>query len=147
MTMLTIRKRADRSVGERVRRSNPDTGEAYLSDPASDNPDEHSPWPLAGVEIADPPQATTISTAKVDEGIGEGWAELIGERVVRRPAGPPTAPWSQRHTFVQADELVFHTMTGDIRYRVVHQPDVHEDQAEPSGRRVDHFYGLERIDG
>jgi hypothetical protein len=146
MGMLVFRKLADRSVGERVRRYHPVTGQAYLSDPASHDPEVHSPWPLAGVRIDDPPQQTTVSARKVAEGVAQGWVELVDVQLVHAPGGPAEDQWRVTHTFQQASHIIFHTVDGDVRYRVVGQPGKHEDPAQPSGFRVDWFYALERVD-
>lgn len=167
MSLLTFRKLADKSTGQRVKRYHPLTGEAYLVDPddpidpaveaaVAGLPDQlqrvvlaaaasPKPWPLAGVEIVDPPEETTVSTTKVAEGVREGWCTLVDERLEHRPAGPESDPWRQTHTFRQAAEVVFHTVAGDIRYRVAEQPDKYE--YEDGSISVDWFYRLERIDG
>lgn len=159
MGLLTIRKLADRSAGERVRRFDPETGVAYLADPAGDDPAQPAPWPLAGIVLENPPEQTSISTSKVAEGVAEGWIELVGVNVVHRPGGPAADPWrsGSTHTFVQAEEIVFKTVAGPVRYKVVHQPDKYAAEGDDTTKvtpgmyaagatRVDHFYGLERID-
>ena len=127
---LRLRKVADRSAG----------GEG--------------PHPLAGIRILDdpPPQSPSPSTTVVDNGVREGWIIREGERPVSRPAGPPHAPFADTHTFVHADALVFKTLDGDVRYRVVGQPDKYGPDGEPvesyegvdlSGCDVRWFYQLE----
>ena len=74
-------------------------------------------------------------------------------------------------TFVQAQAIVFHTLDGDVRYRVTHNPDKYADDSTVGERnmpnddnshgddtpvtdemyasgqtRVDHFYDLVRED-
>jgi hypothetical protein len=160
---LSIRKVADKSVGSRVRRYDPVTGQPKLVNP--DTPgEEHEPWPLAGVEfVGDPPEQTTVATRYVDNAIAQGWATRVNERPVVRPAGPTMGDWNSSHSgsphvFLHADEVVFHTTSGDVRYKVTHQPDKYvadgnertkmtADHYEAGNSRVDHFYGLERIDG
>lgn len=88
---------------------------------------------LAGVRIkGDPPPTPAPSTTVVDNGVREGWITREGERAVVRPAGPPGAPLSGTHTFVHADALVFRTLDGDVRYRVVGQPDKYGPDGEPA---------------
>lgn len=156
-TVLHVRKLADRSEGERVVRFDPVTGERKLVNP--DTPgDDHEPWPLAGVEIVgEVPERTTVSTRWLDTAVDEGWARREGERLVRRPAGPPTRRWAvDPHTFVHADEVVLSTVDGEVRYRVTHQPDKYVADGDDDtpmtpehyaagNSRVDHFYGLERV--
>lgn len=152
-SILTIRKLADRTTGERVVAYDPQTGAKRLVNPATPG-DEHEPWPIAGVQIVGaPPQTTSVSTAWVATGVGEGWITREGERLVHRPAGPAADKWRATHTFVHADALVLHTVDGGVRYRVTRQPDkytVDNDEAPvtdwvyASGQtRVDWFYGLE----
>lgn len=126
---LRIRKLADTSSGERVKRYHPETGEAYLADPSSwraDDPSTHvaSPWPFAGIRVeGDAPKASRIPTSFVDRGIAEGWLELEGSRVVHRPGGPPEQPWRVTHTFMHGDAIVLKTVDGDVRYAIVENPD------------------------
>lgn len=119
--VLTVRKLADKTTGERVVRFDPATGEKRLVNP--DTPgDEHEPWPLAGVQIEDPPDETTASTTFVNAGVAEGWIDLVGSRVQHAPGGPPADQWRVTHTFIEADRLVFHTVDGDLVYDVVANP-------------------------
>lgn len=144
---LRIRKLADTTAGERVTRWNPDTGEKYLMNPATGEPE---PWPLAGVQVeGDPPDACRVSTGFVDAAVADGWMERVGERVVHRPGGPRAKPWQETHTFVHCDELVMHLVDGDLRYRVTGQPDKYHggpegsDAVEDPDAEVRHFYTLE----
>jgi hypothetical protein len=138
---LRVRKLADKSQGTRVVRYHPETGERHLVNPATNEPE---PWPFAGLAIeGNLPKVTSVSTTFVNRGRAEGWLELVGEKVVHREGGPPEDPWRVTHTFVHASALVLKTVDGAVRYRVVHQPDKHDDADEPSGKRVDWFYGLE----
>lgn len=176
---LSIHKLADKSDGERVVRHHPLTGERVLVRPetvAADGFDYErmtpEPWPLAGVEIDDPPKECRISTAQVAVGVSEGWISLEGEDRVFRPSGPSANPWgAPPHVFNQAKAIVFHTIHGDIRYVVTHQPDKYVDERvfKPGEResvpeisvkadakevtdeiyaggqtRVDHFYDLKQ---
>lgn len=84
---------------------------------------DHEPWPSAGIELIDPPKHLRIGTGKVSQGRAEGWLTVEGESVVHRPGGPREEPWRVTHTFAQVDALVFHTVHGDVRYRVVGNPD------------------------
>lgn len=126
---LKIRKLADKSSGDRVRRFDPVTGNGYLTDPATWDLADRStwlevPWPLAGITVeGDAPKVTRVPASFVTKGMREGWLELEGYRVVHRPGGPPDDPWRVTHTFVQGDTLVLHTVDGDVRYRVVESPD------------------------
>ncbi|HEY4612511.1 MAG TPA: hypothetical protein VII11_05975, partial [Bacteroidota bacterium] len=126
---LRIRKLADKSSGERVKRFDPVTGESYLVDPNKYDLNDSSthvsePWPFLGVvPEGDLPKRTAVSTSFVNKGVAEGFITLEGREVVHRPGGPVDDPWRVTHTFVQADAVVFHFMDGDVRYRVVNQPD------------------------
>lgn len=129
---------------------------------------------LAGISFAgpaiDPPYETKITPRKVREGIRDGWLSVEGEQIVHRPGGPPDDVWRVTHTFRHYTALVFHTLDGDVRYRVVHQPDKYADRAEATrpdavepfagdddtpvtaemyaagATRVDHYYTLQRED-
>lgn len=167
---LVVRKHADKSTGERVVRFDPVTGEKKLVNPATPG-DDHEPWPLAGITLEVAPERTTVTTQLVAQGISEGWLTAEGQRPVVRPAGPTqdilaSSHTGQPHLFVHADRLVFHTLTGDVAYRVVHQPDKYADHDQATwpdqvdafagdddtpvtpeiyaagATRVDHFYGL-----
>ncbi len=153
MQTLKVRKLADTRGQERVVRYDPETGERRLVNPATGRPE---PWPLLGVVIdGDTPAACDVPTSWVDRGRREGWIVLEGERAVVRPGGPPENPYlvdatkGIPHVFVHADAVVLKLMDGDVRYRVVHQPDKYHDG--PAGTdavgdptaRCDHFYGLE----
>lgn len=146
MSILTVRKHADSSVGERVKRWDPDTGESFLVNPATG---AREPWPLLGVSIVgDPPAETTVASAFVDRARSEGWLSLENERAVVRPAGPPGQPYAKQHTFVHADAVVLHLMDGDLRYRVTRNPDKWHDGPEGTDAvgdptaTVENFYTL-----
>lgn len=145
MEVLVVRKLADRTVP--VARFDQATGEP-LADP--------EPYTFAGLRIENPggaPAATSVSTAFVNRGRVEGWLSVEGEEVVHRPSGPAAAPWSTPpHTFTHHDVIVLHTIDGDVRYRVVHQPDKYaadryelptDAQYAAGETRVDWFYTLE----
>lgn len=124
-----VRKLADKSSGERVKRFDPVTGEAYLADPETwdaDDPSTHvpTPWPSLGVVVeGELPQQTALNTGFVTKAVAEGWAELENRNIVHRPGGPAEDPWRVTHTFVQADSITFHLANGDVKYRVVQNPD------------------------
>ena len=165
MEMLRVRKLADRS-GDRVDRYHPLTGQKVLLDPGSDAyreveeavaalglvlEEQHEPWPFAGLAFeGDAPAQTAANTTFVDRGVFEGWITREGERVVHRPGGPAEKPYAVTHTFVHADALVFHMVDGDVRYRVVEQPDKYHSGPEGTDApgdptaEVRHFYTLER---
>lgn len=164
---LKIQKIADRTGQERLVRFDPITGEKKLVNPATEG-DDHEPWPLAGVVLLEAPDETTVSTTYVAEARNEGWVTLEDETVVVRPAGPAADPWKgDPHVFHQCAVIVFHTLDGDVRYRVTHQPDKYacaEDATFPDqvpaktktdnetpvtpelyaagATRVDNFYGI-----
>src|SRR4051794_9879076 len=107
MKPLRIRKIADKTAGERVRRFNAETGEPFLINPATGDPE---PWPLLGLEVvdsngakSDPPKNTRVPTKWVVRGSAEGWLTLVGERLVHRPGGPVEDPYRITHTFTHAD--------------------------------------------
>ena len=141
MTAFTIHKLADRS-GRRVmvegRMVNPDT-------PGTD----HEPWPLAGVGcVGEPPATLEISQKKVMEGKREGWITCEGEEVVHRPGGPADNPWQVTHTFLQLTALVFHFVSGDVRYKVMHNPDKYVEGKSAKAKVTDEIYaaGQTRVD-
>lgn len=153
---LTIRKLADKTTGERVTRYDQETGAKKLVNPATDG-DDHEPWPLAGVEaVGEVPAEVDFPTHFVARGKAEGWITLEGEEVVHRPGGPPDNVWAVTHTMVQAQEIVLHLASGDVRYKVVHQPDKYvaegtdktkvSDELYAAGQtRVDYFYGCKLV--
>lgn len=167
MPGLTIRKVADMSAARQVK-YDPDTGERYLADPATGQP---SPRPLVGINLEDAPDKVRVSTNIISGGVAEGWAELVNPTPVVRPAGRTMAEWNSSqtgtpHTFIHADAIIFHTLDGDVTYKVAHQPDKyvdpdaasHPDRVtkfkrgdkvkvtpeiyEAGATRVDHFYDL-----
>lgn len=129
--VMVVRKFADRTGGERIVRFDPVTGEKKLVNPATPG-DAHEPWPLAGVQLIDPPDECVVSSRWVADAAREGWVTREGTRIVTRPAGPANVPDVENHLFVHADALVFHTVDGDVRYRVVRQPDKYA--ADEQGR-------------
>ena len=73
--------------------------------------------------VTGPPDKATMSMGLAQQGEAEGWLTLENLRPVHRPGGPAAQPWRITHTFLHADALVLHTVDGDVRYRVVRQPD------------------------
>lgn len=143
---LVRRKLADTSDGERVKRFDPETGEAYLADPATwdrDNPGtwEPKPWPSAGFEIVGgPPRKLRVPTSSLAAWKAEGFAIVEGETVEHAPGGPAENEWKVTHTFVHVKAFTLKTVNGDYRYTVTQQPGKYADKGEPSGQRVDWFY-------
>jgi hypothetical protein len=117
--------------------------EKILVNPATPGLD-HEPWPFAGISIndGDPPKRCSLSTAKVAEGREEGWIEVEGEELVHRPGGPAANPWASTHTFVQFETLIFKTLHGDVRYRVVRNADKEGEAGDPEAE-VRWYYELE----
>jgi hypothetical protein len=169
MEGLKIRKLADKSEGERItvpvletvelrngEKVQVHTGQVKLVNPDTPGVD-HEPWPLAGVKLEIAPDECRLSTSFVDRGINEGWLEGFGESLIRRPAGPADNPTRAWHYFTHYDELVFHTVDGDVTYRVTRQPDKYvegdetgvmsvTDEFYRSGEtQVDHFYAVEKV--
>lgn len=153
---LRLRKLADRSEGSRITRYDPQTGAKKLVNP--DTPGEdHEPWPLAGVQILDDPLPRTcrLSTGLVAQAAHEGWMTIEGGEMVHRPGGPPEDPWRVTHSLRHADELIIHTVDGDVRYTVTRQPDKYVEDGSnkkvtteiyESGQTiVDKFYDLKLV--
>lgn len=162
---LQIHKLADTSSGERVVRYDEVTGEKKLVNPATPG-NEHEPWPLKGVRIANdggPSAKCNVSQRYVSTAVSEGWMTRVNERAVVRPAGRTQAHLESSqtgtpHVFIHADEIHIKTLDGDVKYRVIHQPDkyaatggdkkkVTPEMYEAGETRVDWFYGLELING
>lgn len=124
MPLLRIRKVADKSV-EHVTVNDPQTGRTVYVNTQTGQSVQSKP--LLGVQPeGDLPEECSVSVSFVQRAIAEGWAHADNERVVYRPSGPAHDKWNAAyppHTFVHADAIVFHFLTGDVRYRVVHQPD------------------------
>jgi hypothetical protein len=128
---LRVRKLADYSVGTRVRRFNPDTGEPHLVNPETGQPE---PWPLLGLEIeGEPPSECSVPTSWVTRGSAEGWLEVVKPSVVHRPGGPPEDPWRVTHTFPHAEAIILKCLDGDVRYDVVRQPDKYTSAHKSAG--------------
>lgn len=155
----------------RKRAGEPGSG-VHHTDPATGQP---SLRPFAGAEFADERGRTTVngepdggplpapkmlrlSTTYVSQ---EPWIELVNVRPVTVPSGPAGNPWNGQqppHTFLQADEVVLHMLSGDFRYKVVHQPGKYEGAVHVDGdhaatdvtgnpdTHVDWFYDLDLIE-
>lgn len=140
LALLSIRKLADTSVGERVKGYDPMTGEPALINPATGMPEA---WPLAGIKIeGEAPRLTRVPMRWVQNGRAEGWIRFEGERIEHAPAGPPSAPWSRTHTFIAGDRIVLLTVDGEVVYDIVRNPGKYPDGTELSGSRVDWFYEM-----
>lgn len=144
MEILRIRKLADRTTGRREVRYHPRTGEPYLMNP--DTPgDDPEPWPLRGVRFEDePPGESCVPMRYIQRAVTEGWVKLVGEKIIHEPGGSASNPWQVTHTFVQAKKIIFKTVDGDITYRVLANPGKYDDSNEPSGKRVDWVFHIER---
>lgn len=158
--LLRIRKLADTSGGRRVPRYNPLTGEKVLVDPDSpqtrtvNDPEtgdsltvfEEQRWPLLGIRIeGEAPERCDVSMRYVEAAESEGWMRLEGKRVVHRSGGPKKNPWRVTHTFVHADAIVIDTVDGEVRYRVVENPDKWPDEKNEEtgfGGEVRWYYEL-----
>ena len=148
-----VRKLADKSSGERVKRFDPVTGDSYLADPETWNFEDKStwipnPWPLVGVVIeGEAPKKTALNTGFVNKAVADGWAELENRKIVHRPGGPEDDPWRVTHTFVQADSILFHFYDGDLKYNILSNPDKwpaqKNDFDEGFGGEVNWFYVVE----
>lgn len=153
---LTLRKLADKSVGERVAMLDAN-GARILVNP--DTPGEdHESWPLVGVKILDDPvpDSCRLSTNIVEQGKYEGWISVEGEVMVHRPGGPPDNPWRLTHSLWHVDTVVIHTVDGDVRYEVTRQPDKYVEDGsdddevtyeiyENGQTVVDKFYDLKLV--
>lgn len=143
---LVLRRLADKSGEERVVRYDSVTGESMLLDPKTCNVDdpstwEHTPWPEAGIAFeGDPPKRARVPTSTVSRGLAEGWIEIKGLRPVHRPGGPPADPWKVTHTFSHYDTITFHTVDGDVTYKVVRQPDKYVANKPDSAKVTDAIY-------
>jgi len=94
------------------------------------------PLPLAGIRLIAAPDETGVSTNLVETGQSEGWISVTGANPVVRPAGPKDNKWLKTHTFIHLDTITFHTVDGDVEYKVVHQPDKYADDRVPDERHM-----------
>lgn len=144
---LTVRKLADRSEGERIPgllvpatavTADPDNPNLVFVNPAGSekilfNPAtpvvEHEPWPLAGIRVeGDPPKHLRVPLSTVQQWRRESLLTVEGARYVIRTGGPPEQPDQVLHHFLHADTLVLHTVDGNLRWRVVENPDKWPDE-------------------
>lgn len=87
---------------------------------------------IYGQGIGTPPQVTGIGQRAADLAELEGWLTRVNPTVLTAPGGPVERPLAKVHTFVPADEIVFHTLDGDVRYRVTRQPGKYDGDGSPS---------------
>lgn len=162
MAGLVLRKLADQT-GERVAITNPLTGvrELYEPDNASILRErlaqvfdgiEPSPYPFLGLRIENdggPPGQTAVSKDLVAQGRAEGWLSTVPEEVepTFRSSGPrDNAFGAPPHVFLHYQQVIFHTVEGDVVYAVTENPDKWPDEKEGAagfGGEVRHFYELQ----
>lgn len=161
MANLSIRKLADPDA-ERTKLFDPLTGEAILLEPAdaevlaeqlrpileSVTP---SPRPFLGIKVeGEAPRRAKLPVSFVTRGVAEGWIETEGGEVVHRSSGPPEDPWGPpAHSFMHYDSITLKTVDGDVRYRVVENPDKWPEEKVDGagfGGEVRHFYEV-ALDG
>lgn len=106
------------------------------------------PYPFAGLKLLTEPKRCHLPVQWVAQGAAEGWLEIEGERIEHRPGGPLEDRWRVTHTFVHADAIVLKTVDGDVRYRVLNNPDKYVDSDDPSEAVTDEHYaaGNTRVD-
>lgn len=140
--MLTLRKRADRSKGERVVRFDEETGERKLVNPATPGTD-HEPWPLAGVElVGDAPKQHNFADSFVARALRDGYLEFKNPRAeVTEVDGVQYS----RNPVVTGDEIVLNLATGKLRYRVVEPPGRYRDK--DGSVRESHEYRCRLVKG
>lgn len=124
----------DQREGLRVRKLAGEPGSGlYHRDHITGEP---AKYPLAGVQFVDTqglrsdvvPKQITVPHDYVDR---EPWIELVGVTAAVRPAGPAENPWAKKHNFTHVEELILHTVHGDLRYKVVRQPDKYGADGQP----------------
>lgn len=98
-----------------------------------------------------PPKITGTGMRYVADAEAEGWITRVNPSLYVAPGGTVDNPASVVHTFVGADELVFHTLDGDVRYKVTRQPGKYLDgkptQVVGDPRAEVHFdYRLELVE-
>lgn len=87
-----------------------------------------APKPLAGIRIGSiddhstPPRVTGTSVKNAEAGMSEGWLSLVDPQPVVFACGPAGKPFAKTLTFVHASAVVFHTLDGDVTYRVTRNP-------------------------
>lgn len=137
------------------------------ADKTGPDPEEGQSWPIAGLEIVgDPPAEFDLPANWVRRMADRGLAKLENMKVVERPSAPDPDEVdgsaavsdahllsdSAPHKFLHADAIVLDTTThGEVRYRVLAQPDKYVDSDDPTdpvtidqyvagNTRVDNFY-------
>lgn len=154
---LEIRMLADKSQGERVARFNEISGERYLLNPETGQPE---PWPLLGLEVRGEgaPRFWKVPTSFVTRGQAEGFITVHNPQMAFRPGGPAHDPWRVTHTFQHIDGLTLHTLQGDIEYEVYGKrgnPDKYMPEGDPAEIKhcgdpdgeVEWFYNLKATSG
>lgn len=156
---LIIRKLADQDA-EREKVFHPITGQPILFEPDEATAAliatlretvegiEVSPRPFEGVRVeGDPPQKTTMGERLVACGRAEGWIDVEGETIVYRTSGPPENPYGPPpHQFLHFDTIIIKTVDGDLRYKVLENPDKWPDTKDGEagfGGEVRWFYEVE----
>jgi hypothetical protein len=85
-----------------------------------------------GKAVADePPEKISVPMDYAQE---HHWIEVVGASYVTVPAGTAENPYSKPpHSFLQAEKLIFHTVShGDVTYRVVRQPGKYDAAGNPT---------------
>lgn len=133
--MLSLRKVADTSKGERVVRFDVETGERKLVNPATEG-NEHEPWPLASVElVGDAPAKHNFADSFVARAMQDGYLELANPRA---EATEVDGVSYERSPVMTGDEIVLHLANGDVRYKVLEPPGRYRD--DDGSVRVSHEY-------
>jgi hypothetical protein len=87
------------------------------------------PWPIMGVELmSEPPERTQIPMETVRRAVSEKWASVKNEKLVAQYVGELLIP------FIQGDEITFHLISGDLRYKILGNPGKWDDETDPKGQ-------------
>lgn len=147
---LVARKLADKSEKNRQAREAGHLRLRAAAVEAGKNPDEVRPpdWPAAGWELRKAEEAVCLPITTVELWEKEGFAVVEGKRWVAAPGGPPDQPNKKTHNFMQADAIVLKCNSGDVRYKVVHQPGKYYESDEAPVKADDNRYGKDptRVD-
>lgn len=110
-----------------------------LADKSSGKKNPDGSWPVKGFLIENPelPPKMGISTTAVQSYRDKGLITVEGERVVNYPGGTLQDPWKKTHTVHEIDCLVFHTLNGVVRYKVVRQPGKYALSSDTAEESVD----------
>lgn len=151
---LSLRKMADRSdPTPRTTGYDPFTGQRQMVHAQTGAP---MPWPLAGTRFEPdgvPPAHTRVAEQALLRWIAEGVIAVEGEDIAHAPGGPAEDPWRVTHTWRTFTFVTFianKDADGNlvpVRYAVVQNPGKYDDESEASGKRVDHFYDLDLVEG